>query len=403
MKYLKDKTLFLYILYKFIYGLYPINVIIALFFLAKGLSYADIAIVFGVFSVAGFLFEIPTGFFGDKFGRKASVIVGLITMTATSLIWTGLETTIQFAFFAAVWMLGISFISGSLEAYIYDYLDSQKKVSIYDEIISYSGSVNYIAAAIGSIIGAYLFSINHNYPYYLLAVFFCISAVIVWFMKSEKKASESIVEEELNVFAGLKHILISKELFFITLFVSLLYGFHHYFIHSVDKPYILGLELFDVKWLGVFVAIVYGLQAIVVSQFAKLKQYLSEFQLMFISWFIFAIGLFGMSKFFGFVGLLSAMVFYVSEPFKEAIINSFGQKHIPSKIRATTLSSIKVYEALVASVLAIVAGYVFDTFELRTALLISALYAVGVFIFILIYMKVMKVTLEGKKKFVKVE
>ena len=367
------------------------------------MSYADIAIVFGVFSVTGFLFEIPTGFFGDKFGRKASVIAGLITMTITSIIWTGLQSTIQFAFFAAIWMLGISFISGSLEAYIYDYLDSQKKVSIYDEIISYSGSVNYIAAAIGSIVGAYLFSINQNYPYYLLAIFFCISAVVVWFMKPEEKSSESIVQEELSVFAGLKHIFLSKELFFITLFVSLLYGFHHYFIHSVDKPFILGLGLFDVRWLGVFVAIVYGLQALVVSQFAKLKHYLSEFQLIFVSWFIFTVGLFGMSKFFGIVGLLSAMVFYISEPFKEAIINSFGQKHIPSKIRATTLSSIKVYEAFISAILAVVAGYVFDIFELRTALLISAFYAVGVFIFILLYKRFMKISLEAKKAFIKVE
>lgn len=108
-----------------------------------------------------------------------------------------------------------------------------------------------------------------------------------------------------------------------------------------------------------------------------------------------------MSKLFGLLGLLSAMVFYISEPFKEAIINSFGQKHIPSTIRATTLSSIKVYETLVASVLAIVAGYVFDVFELRKSLLISALYVVGVFVFILVYKRVIKVSLEGKKIVVK--
>jgi len=403
MKFFKDKTLFLYLLYKFLYGLYPINVIIALFFLAKGLSYADIAIVFGVFSVAGFLFEIPTGFFGDRFGRKASVIVGLLTMTVTSIVWTQLQTTAQFAFSAAIWMLGISFISGSLEAYIYDYLKVNKKVDIYDEVISFSGGVNYFAAGIGSIIGAYLFSINQNYPYYLLAAFFCISAVIVSLMKSETKASESIGEEEVSVFSGLKHVFYSKELLFITLFISLLYGFQHYYIHSVDKPYILSLELFDVKWLGVFVAIVYAIQSLVVSQFARLKKHLSEFQLITVSWIIFTLGLLGMSKLFGVLGLIFAMVFYVSEPFKEAIINSFGQKHIPSKIRATTLSSIKVYESFVAAVLAVAAGYVFDIFELRTALLIAAGYASIVFILVLLYKKVRNIELAGKKIVIKSE
>ncbi len=387
MKYLKDKTLFFYTLYRFVYGLYPINVIIALFFLAKGLSYADIAIVFGVFSLAGFLFEIPTGFFGDKFGRKVSVITGLFTMMTTSIIWTKLQTTMQFAFYAAVWMLGISFISGSLEAYIYDYLKEQKKLKIYDEIISLSESVSYFAAGIGSIVGAYLFSINYNYPYYLLAILFCISAIIISFIKSDRKDLESIAEEELSVFSGLKHILYSKELLFITLFISLLYGFYSYYIHSVDKPYILSLELFDVKWLGVFVSIVYFLQALVVSQFAKLKKYLSEFQLISLSWFIYVVGLLGMSRLFGMLGLISSVIFYLSAPFKDLIINSFGQKHIPSKIRATTLSSIKVYESIVASVLAVIAGYVFDIFELRMALLIATGYASVVFVFTLLYKK----------------
>lgn len=397
MHLLKDKTLFLYLLYKFLYGLYPINVIIALFFLAKGLSYADIAVVFGVFSVAGFLFEIPTGFFGDKFGRRASVIAGLLTMTVTTLVWTQLQTVWQFAGFAAVWMLGISFISGSLEAYIYDYLLGVKKTDLYDDVISLSGSVNYSAAAVGSIVGAFLFSINQNYPYYLLAVFFCVSAVIVGLMDEEKRMTESLVEEEMSVFSGLKHIFFSKELMFITLFVSLLYGFHHYFIHSVDKPYILGLELFDVQWLGVFVAVVYGVQSVVVSQFAKLKKYLSEFQLIGLAWLIYVVGLVGMSRLFGVLGLLSAMVFYVSEPFKDAIVHSFGQKHIPSKIRATALSSIKVYESFVAAVLAVVAGVVFDVFELRTALLIAAGYAVVVMGVVLVYRRVGKVSLGVKK------
>jgi len=152
---LEDKTLVLYLLFKVFYGLHPINVIIALFFLTKGLSYTDIGIIFAIFSVAGFLFEIPTGYFGDKFGRKASVIMGLIILAATSLMWTYLITTLHFAVLAAVWMLGISFISGSLEAYIYDYLENKNKVHIYDSVLSKSGSVHYFAAAAGSIIGAY--------------------------------------------------------------------------------------------------------------------------------------------------------------------------------------------------------------------------------------------------------
>ena len=64
-------------------------------------------------------------------------------------------------------MLGLAFISGSFEGYIYDYLKSKNKEGLYDKLLAKSGTILYAAGAIGSIIGAYLFSFNINYPYYL--------------------------------------------------------------------------------------------------------------------------------------------------------------------------------------------------------------------------------------------
>jgi MFS family permease len=161
---IKDRTLFLYFLYDLFFGLYPIVPIMSLFFLAKSLTFGQIGIIFAVFSVAGFIFEIPTGYFGDKFGKKASVICGLVTLSVTAFIWTYLTNTLGFAIFAAVWMLGLAFISGSFEAYIYDYLKSKKLVDIYDRVVATSNSITYFAGAVGSILGAYLFSININFP-----------------------------------------------------------------------------------------------------------------------------------------------------------------------------------------------------------------------------------------------
>jgi MFS family permease len=389
----KDKTLFLYFLYKFLYGIYPINVIIALFFLAKGFSYADIGIVFGVFSVAGFLFEIPTGYFGDKYGRRSSVIAGLVTMSVTSLVWTYLSSTVEFAIFAGVWMLGISFISGSLEAYIYDHLENEGRTQFYDTVLSKSGSLHYFAAAIGSIVGAYLFSININYPYYLLSLLFIFSAGIVYLMPKEESNS-SIVDTELNVLSGLKHILKSQQLILITLFVSLLFGFYYYFIHSVDKPYVLSLEIFTVEWLGFFASVIYIIQALVISQFEKLKKNMGEFQIITLAWIIFSLGLLGMYKFFGLLGLISALVFYSSEPFRDVIINSFSQKHIPKKIRATALSSIKVYQSFFAAILGFLAGSVFDRYGVRNGIIIAFVYSVIVYIVVYLYKTLFKVRLD---------
>jgi MFS family permease len=379
MKLLKDRNIFLYILYTFLFGLYPIIPIMSLFFLAKQLSFGDIGILYAVFSISGFIFEIPTGYLGDKFGRKNSVMVGLAILGITSFVWTTLSGTIMFAIFAAIWMLGLAFISGSFDGYIYDYLKSKKQESSYDKLISFGGTTSYFAGAIGSIIGAYIFSININYPYFLLGILFFLCIFVVMMMRPDTKILDAEFKDELKVFSGMKYIVSNKSVLWITLYIALLFGFFSYFRSSIDKPFILSLELFDVKWLGVFVAASMFIQSIFMSQFAKIKEKIGENGLI-ISFFITSsIPLIIMSYSYGVLALLAITIFYTNESFQGALINSFCQKHIPSQIRATTLSSINVYINIFGAILALISGYIFDVYSIRTGLQIAFIYTVLVF------------------------
>lgn len=380
MDLLRDRNIFLYLLCDFVFGLYPIIPIMSLFFLARQLSFADIGILFAVFSLSGFIFEIPTGYFGDKYGRKNSVIIGLVILAATAYIWTLLSSVFAFAIFAAIWMLGLAFISGSFEGYIYDYLKSCQEEDKYDRLISLSGTVLYLAGALGSILGAYLFSLNILYPYYLLAGLFGLCVVIVALMRPDAQVPDVESSDPLKVFSGIKYIFRHKSLLWITLYVSLLFGLFSYFRGSVDKPYILSLGLFDVKWLGVFVAISMLVQSAFMSQFAKIKSNLGENKLIFLFWFMSSIPLLIMSQSYGYLALLAMIAYYTTESFQEALVNSFCQKHIPSQIRATTLSSIKVYMNVGGAILGLSAGYAFNLVSIRTGLMLAFLYTGGVFL-----------------------
>lgn|GEM_PF-1588873 len=386
-----DKTIFLYFIYDFFFGLYPIIPIMSLFFLAKSLTFGQIGIIFAVFSISGFVFEIPTGYFGDKFGKRVSVICGLITLSITAYVWTLLTNTLGFAIFAAVWMLGLAFISGSFEAYIYDYLKSKNIVNVYDQIISTSNSIVYLSGAIGSIIGAYIFSLNINYPYYLLAILFLLCTLVVTLMNKDVSVNDDDFHEQLNAFSGLKHVLKTPKILWITLFVSLLFGFFSYFRGSVDKPYILDLKIFTVEWLGVFVAISMVAQSLLMSQFARLKRRLDESGLITLCWLMYAFGLAGMVWLHGYFALVAVTIFYSTESMYDALINSFSQKHIPSSIRATTLSSIKVYQNIGAAILGLVGGVMFDFFSIRTGLLIALVYSCLVYLLTRVYQKTAKI------------
>jgi MFS family permease len=388
---IKDRTLFLYFLYNVLFGLYPIVPIMSLFFLAKSLTFGQIGIIFAVFSISGFVFEIPTGYFGDKFGKKVSVICGLVTLSITAFIWTLLTNTLDFAIFAAVWMLGLAFISGSFEAYIYDYLKSKSKVSMYDKVLATSKSLSYFSGAIGSILGAYLFSININYPYYLLGTLFFLSSLIVVLMRNDVVVDDKDYQEQLHILSGLIHVFRTPKILWVTLFVSLLYGFYSYFSGSVDKPYILDLKVFTVQWLGVFVAIAMMVQSLLMSQFAKLKSRLNEPGMITLCWLMYALGLAGMAFLHSYLALIAVILFYSTEAMYDALINSFSQKYIPSVIRATTLSSIKVYENIGAAILGLAGGVMFDLFTIRTGMTIALGYSCLVYILTRIYQKTVRI------------
>lgn len=389
---MRDKNITLYLIYQFIFGLYPIIPIMSLFFLAKNLSFGDIGILFAVFSLTGFLFEIPTGYFGDKYGRKYSVMLGLVILAITAYIWTLLNVVFVFAIFAGVWMLGFAFISGSFEGYIYDYLKSKNKEELYDKLLAKSGTILYAAGAIGSIIGAYLFSFNINFPYYLLSFLFVLCLIVTSFMDRDAVIPEGDGQDPLKVFSGMSYIYKHKNILWLTLFVALLFGFFSYFRGSVDKPYILSLGIFDVKWLGVFVAISLLIQSAFISQFERVKLHLKESGIILFYWGLSSIPLLIMSVGYGYISLLAMLAFYMTESFQETLLNSFSQKHIPSKIRATTLSSMKVYINICAAVIGLVAGYMFDVISIRSGMLIVFVYTLLVLFAFYTYKKVRNIT-----------
>lgn len=357
---IKDKNICLYYIYSAIYGLYPINAIVALFFLAKGLTFAQIGIIFTIFSLSAFIFEVPTGYLGDKYGRKKSVLAGLIILTLVAYIWTLATNYVHFSILAALWMLGFACISGSFEAYIYDYLQKHKLIESYDGILAKSQMLFFYFGSIGAILGTLLYASNHNFPYYLLSLTFLLSGVAVFFMDQDVQIKHKELGSELHILAGLKRIIASKNLIWVTAFISFFFGYYHFFINSVNSPYILSLHVIDVKLLGTFVALIGLVQGTISSKFDLLRKKLSDTQLVLLLSLVQISALFVMGYFTGIVGLLAIFIFMQIEPFETILVNSFSQKFISAPIRATTLSSMKLVNATVASTIGYGVGVLVD-------------------------------------------
>ena len=387
-----DKNIFLYYVYNALYGLYPVNAIVGLYFLFKGLTFAEIGIVFTVFSLAGFIFEVPTGYIADRYGRRTSIIIGLLILTLTSLAWVFAVNYIQFAVIAGVWMVGVTCISGSFEAYIYDHLVDIGATEYYDDVLSKTSMLWYYTGAAGAVIGAYLFSVHATFPYLMLsAIFAALTAVVLCMDHDTPRVGAT--EASLTPLTGFAHILSNPSLICVTLFVACFWGYHEFFISSVNSPYIMSLNVFSVAYLGLFMATSSLVKGYISAHFARLRQRLSNTGLVVVLTIVQVATLLGMGLTTGLWGLASIFVFMQLYAFEAILRNSFAQKHIPSVSRATTLSTMNVIGAVVASTTGFGVGALIDVVGLHASFVWVALGMAVVLTALLVLRSVYKIQL----------
>lgn len=132
--------------------------VIVLVYTQKGITVGDFFLIQGLFRLAAFLFEIPSGYMSDVFSRRRVLICAALVATL------GFATV---AMAHGFWMimlgeglLGVSsaLFSGTLEAYTYDLLKrnntQQEFLKEYGEVATYGN----IASFVGTVLGGMLYA-----------------------------------------------------------------------------------------------------------------------------------------------------------------------------------------------------------------------------------------------------
>ena len=95
-----------------------------LFLLDTGLSIAEVFFANAAFSVGTVLFEIPTGVVADTVGRRASFLLSVAVLAASTLAYVALAEVgagvVAFAAVSVLLGLGYTFYSGAMEAWLVD-------------------------------------------------------------------------------------------------------------------------------------------------------------------------------------------------------------------------------------------------------------------------------------------
>ncbi|MBW9109748.1 MFS transporter [Microbacterium trichothecenolyticum] len=159
-----------------------------LFLLDAGLSNLEAFAANAFFSVGMLIFEIPTGVVADTVGRRASYLLGTVTLAVTTilywLLWVWRSPFWAWAVVSVLLGLGFTFFSGAVDAWLVDALKATSYQGSLETVFGRAQIVGGVAMLSGSVLGGVIAQVtNLGVPFLMrgaiLLLMFVVAALLM--------------------------------------------------------------------------------------------------------------------------------------------------------------------------------------------------------------------------------
>lgn len=350
-------------LMNFFLHLFFLSPVVVFFYQQRGLNFFQILALESVLVLFIFFFEVPTGLFADKFGRKKSVIFGSLLLTLEPIIFIFAKDFFWFAIAFALAGIGITFHSGAIEALIYDNLKKQNKEKQMKKAMGTFRSASLLAMVVAPVIGSYVAK-DLFLPQFIFLLMLTIGFITIGFILSLfiKDTREKDIKKENPVTLlkeGIQLIKSNKSLLHIIL-LSMFSSPFIFVLNYLYQPYF--------KESGVNVALFGVIFALALLAAALLQKYAYKFE-----------EKLGMKKAVLLTtiipGILYVIMAFVFHPIwalllfimirgtmglSEPLFSHYKNIHISSRNRATILSLISMFVGIYLVIMRLVIGKLAD-------------------------------------------
>jgi MFS family permease len=329
-----------------------------IFLLDAGLSNLEAFAANAFFTAGMVIFEVPTGIVADTVGRRASYLLGTVTLAATTLFYV-LLWQVEGPFWAWALVsiglgLGFTFFSGAVEAWLVDALTATGFDGSLESVFGRGQVVEGVAMLTGSVAGGYIAQLtNLGVPFVLRGIVLLVMFVAAFYVMKDigftPRRSERVTREMRRIAAesidhgwrvpAVKWIMLSS---FFTAGVGIyaFYALQPYLLDLSGKPEAYGIA-------GLVAAIVAGSQivgGIAAPRIRTLFHRRTSALLAATGVSTASLAFMGLFESFWVVlGLITiwGLLFAAEMPIRQAYLNGL----IPSRQRATILS----FDSLVGS------------------------------------------------------
>ncbi len=322
-----------------------------IFLLDAGLSNLEAFAANAFFTAGMVLFEVPTGIVADTVGRRASYLLGTVTLTASTfiyvLLWQIEAPFWQWAVASVLLGLGFTFFSGAVEAWLVDALTATGFTGQLEEVFGRGQIVTGAAMLTGSVAGGFVAEqTSLGVPFVLRGLILIVMFGVAFRLMHDvgftpEKGGKPLAEMRKIASDSIEYgwrVPAVKWLMVEVLFTG---GVGIYAFYAL-QPYLLELygdpDAYQVA--GLVAAIVAGAQiagGILAPRIRRLFRRRTSALIAMASLGVVSLGLIGIfENFWAVIGLIVVwgLLFAATMPIRQAYINGL----IPSRQRATILS-----------------------------------------------------------------
>lgn len=242
------KNIHLLKIFNFLIGFSLFAPLAIIYFSRVSGSYTLGASIFGITMLASAIFEVPTGIWSDRVGRRGTIILGS---------WARVIAFILYAVGLSYWWLvagaileGLSraFYSGNNDAFLHDTLADDGLEGEYDDYLGKTSSTEQLALGLSALAGGIIATFSFSYLLWLSVLsqvaMLCVSYLFIE-PKSRKKLDTNLfahLKEAISLFARNKKLRLLSIISIIDYsFSEMMYQFRATFISIVWPLWAVGI------------------------------------------------------------------------------------------------------------------------------------------------------------------
>ncbi len=162
--------------------------IFVLFFTSRGLSLAEVGVLEALFTVVVLVCETPTGYLGDRIGRRWCLVVGTLLSALGSLAFVLAHSFITFAAIIGLRAIASTFTSGTQEAWLYETLEMEDGSDRFAHHAGRAAALGAFVQGGAAVLGGVLYAFDPVLPWLLEGAVAASGALIVWTVPEPDRA-----------------------------------------------------------------------------------------------------------------------------------------------------------------------------------------------------------------------